>query len=213
VDLQRFVHKLLPKDDKFFVLLEAQAEVLGVAAMAMARFPENGEPSQVALERIHEVEHRGNDLAHAVVLGLDKTYITAIDREDIHNLSTALDKVLNYLYGAAESFVAYQVRYYSPAMRELIQICSEAVLVLKDAVPLIRRRHLDSLVPARQQLCELEKRGEVVYQTEMAALYKDAELNAKELLRQQAVLDSLEAALGSCHAAANVLENVAVKHS
>jgi uncharacterized protein Yka (UPF0111/DUF47 family) len=211
--LQSLISWLLPKDDKFFMLLEQQAGVLGDAAKIMASFPENGGTSQAALELIHEVEHRGDDLVHAVVTGLDSTFVTPIDREDLHNLAKALDNVLDYFYRAAQCFVAYEVHHFSPAMRELIQICNDATLVLREAVPLMRQRHMDRLATVRQQLVALEKRGDAVYQTEMAALYNHPDTNAKELLRQQAVLDALEAALDSCQDAADVLENVAVKNS
>ena len=210
---QNLISWLLPKDDKFFLLLEQQAEVLGDAAKVMASFPENGKTSQAALDRIHQIEHRGDDLVHAVTVGLDETFVTPIDREDIHNLATSIDNVVDYLYSAAQAFVAYEVHHFSPAMREMIQICTEATMVLKDAVPLIRQKQMDKLGPARNQLVTLEKRGDVVYQGEMAALYKNPEVNAKELLRHQAVLDALEAALDSCQDAADVLENVAIKHA
>ncbi len=211
--LQSLINWLLPRDDKFFMLLEQQAEVLGEAAKVMASFPENGVTSQAALERLHSVEHRGDDLVHEMFVRLDATFVTPIDREDIHNLGTSLDSVVDYLYSAAQAFVAYEVHHFSPAMKEMIQICTEATMVLKDSVPLIRQKRLEGLTPARLQLVALEKRGDTVYQAEMARLYKNPEVNAKELLRQQAVLDALEAALDSCQDAADVLENVAIKHA
>lgn len=210
---QSLIDWLLPKDDKFFTLLEQHAEVLGEAAQVMASFPENGGSAQEALEKIHQIEHRGDDLVRAVTIALDETFVTPIDREDLHNLATALDNVLDYLYAAAQAFVAYEVHHFTPAMREMVQICSEAAMVLKDALPHIRKKHLEKLAPARLQIVALEKRGDAVYRAEMAALFKNPEVKAKELLRQQAVLDSLEAALDSCQDAADVLENVAIKHA
>lgn len=211
--LQDVINWLLPKDDKFFALLERHAELLGEAGQVMATFPENGTSAQEALERIHQIEHRGDDIVRAVTIALDETFVTPIDREDLHNLATSLDNVLDYLYAAAQAFVAYEVHHFSPAMRELVQIVSEAAMVLKDALPHIRKKHLEKLAPARLQIVALEKRGDGVYREEMAALFKNPEVKAKELLRQQAVLDSLEAALDSCQDAADVLENVSIKHA
>src|SRR5688572_27228620 len=81
---QSLIDWLLPKDDKFFTLLEQHAEVLGEAAMVMASFPENGGSAQEALEKIHQIEHRGDDLVRAVTIALDETFVTPIDREDLH---------------------------------------------------------------------------------------------------------------------------------
>lgn len=211
--LQDLINWLLPREDKFFTLLEQHAELLGEAAQVMAAFPEDGTSTQDALDRVHQIEHRGDDLVRAVTLALDETFVTPIDREDLHNLSTSLDNVLDYLYAAAQAFVTYEVHHFSPAMRELVQICAEAALVLKDALPHIRKKHLEKLAPARIQIVSLEKRGDAVYRSELAALFKNPAVNAKELLRQQAVLDALEAALDSCQDAADVLENVAIKHA
>ena len=209
--LQRIIDWLLPKDDKFFAMLEQHAEILGEAGQAMSQFPEHG--TQAAVDRIHQLEHRGDDLVRAVLIALDETFVTPIDREDIHNLAGSLDNVLDYLYAAANSFVAYEVHQFTPAMRSMIQICGEAVAVLKDAIPHIRKNNLEKLVPARVAIVALEKRGDSVYQTEMSALFKNPSVDAKQLLRQQAVLDALEAALDSCQDAADVLENVAIKHA
>lgn len=211
--LQSLINWLVPRDDKFFTMLEQHADILGEAAQAMAQFPEDESGAQGALDRIHSLEHRGDDLVRAVTLALDETFVTPIDREDIHNLATSLDNVLDYLYAAAQAFVAYKVHQFTHAMRELIQICAEAVTVLKDAIPLIRKHRLERLAPARLQIVALEKRGDGVYHTELASLFKNPAVEAKELLRQQAVLDSLEAALDSCQDAADVLENVSIKHA
>lgn len=211
--LQGLINWLVPRDDKFFTLLEEHAGLLGEAADVMASFPDDPSGSHAMLDRIHQIEHRGDDLVRAVTIALDETFVTPIDREDIHNLATSLDNVLDYLYSAAQAFVAYEVHHLTPAMRELVQICTEGAIVLKDALPHIRQKHLERLAPARLQIVALEKRGDAIYQNEMAALYKNSAVDAKDLLRQQAVLDALEAALDSCQDAADVLENVAIKHA
>lgn len=212
--LQNVIRWLLPKDDKFFSLLEEHASILHEAALAMSEFPQQGSSSaSEALERVHHLEHRADDVVRAVTLALDETFVTPIDREDIHSLANALDNVIDYLYGAAQAFIAYDVQHFSPAMQQMIQILAEAAGVLKETLPLMRQHRLEKVAPARMQIVTLEKRGDAVYQSEISALFKNPAIDAKELLRQQAVLDALEAALDSCQDAADVLENVAIKHA
>lgn len=210
---QSLINWLLPKDDKFFTMLEDHAAVLAEAAQVMVRFPETDQDAASTVEQIHQLEHRGDDLLRALVLALDETFVTPIDREDLHNLGTSLDNVLDYLYHAAEAFLAYDVQKLTPAMREMIVLLGEAAGVLKDAVPRIRLHSFDRLAPARLQIVALEKRSDALYQNAMAGLFKNPAVDAKELLRQQAVLDALEAAMDSCQDAADVLENVAIKHA
>jgi hypothetical protein len=212
MSLQDLINWLLPRDDKFFGLLEQHGEVLGEAAQVMSALVDSRKSPQESLDGIHSIEHKGDDLVHAVTIALDETFVTPIDREDLHNLATSLDNVLDYLYAATEAFVTYEVHRFSPAMRELVQLCAEAALVLKDAIPFIRKKRMEKLAPARMQIAALEKRADDVYRAELASLFKDPQVNAKELLRQQAVLDALEAAIDSCQDAADLLENVAIKH-
>jgi predicted phosphate transport protein (TIGR00153 family) len=212
--IQALIRWLLPKDDRFFKLFEDHAEVISEAAKIMLDFPStDGGNIHSLLTQIHQLEHRGDDMVRSVMLALDETYVTPIDREDIHSLANALDNVLDYMYSAAQSFVSYEVRELTQAMRELLQLLSEGTTVLRETVPSIRQHQLDKLAPARMQIVAIEKRGDAIYQTEMAALFKDPAVDAKELLRQQAVLNALEAALNSCQDAADVLENVAIKHA
>ena len=212
--IQALIRWLLPKDDRFFKLFEDHAEVISEAAKIMVDFTStDGGSIQDVLKKIHQLEHRGDDMVRSVMLALDETYVTPIDREDIHSLATALDNVLDYMYSAAQSFVFYEVRELTQAMRELLQLLAEGTSVLRETVPGIRRHQLDKLAPARMQIVAMEKRGDAIYQTEMAALFKNPAVDAKELLRQKAVLNALEAALNSCQDAADVLENVAIKHA
>lgn len=210
---QSLIRWLLPKDDKFFSLLEEHAGVLAEAAEVMQRLLGTSANASEILEDVHKLEHRGDYLVREVMLALDETFVTPIDREDIHSLATSLDNVLDYMYKAAQSFVAFEVRELTTAMREMLQLLAESTKVLKDALPHIRTHHLEKFAPARLQIVGMEKRGDGIYQSEMAALFKNGSVDAKELLRQQAVLDSMEAALNSCQDAADVLENVAIKHA
>jgi uncharacterized protein Yka (UPF0111/DUF47 family) len=203
---------LLPRDDKFFTLLEQHGEVLGDAAKVMAAFVSSASQPQDSLEGIRRIEHHGDDLVHKVTIALGQTFVTPIDREDLHNLATSLHSVLAFLDSAVNAFVTYEVLDFTPAMRELIALCTEAAQVLKEAIPCIRKRQLDKLLPARQKIATLEKRGDAACRAEQALLFKNDRVDAKDLLRQQAVLDALAAALKRCQDAADVLENVAVKH-
>ena len=213
MSFQSLIRWLLPKDDRFFSLLEEHSDVISEAAKAMNNFPSNTAETQALLDEIHRLEHRGDDLIRSVMLALDETYVTPIDREDIHSLPTALDNVLDYLYKAAQSFVAFEMHELSQAMREMLQLLAECTAVLKDTLPYIRTHQLEKVAPARLQVVSMEKRGDSIYQNEMASLFKNPQIDAKELLRQQTVLEALEAALNSCQDAVDVLENVAIKNA
>ncbi len=216
---QTVIRWLLPKDDRFFSLLEEHAGVLAEAAKQMLELPAtpstsgNSRQVQEILDKIHALEHRGDDIVRAVMLALDETFVTPIDREDLHSLATALDNVLDYLYKAAQSFVAFEMHELTQSMREMVQLLAESTMHIKDTLPFIRVHKLEKVAPARVQVVAMEKRGDAIYQNEMASLFRNPQVDAKELLRQQTVLEALEAALNSCQDAVDVLENVAIKHA
>jgi uncharacterized protein Yka (UPF0111/DUF47 family) len=211
--MQRLLKWMLPRDDRFFTLLEQHGEALGEAAAVLSRFVAGAATPADSRAEMRRVAQRGDELAHAVTIALDETFVTPIDRQDLHHLATSLDHVLDFLDAAVDAFVSYEVHGFTPAMRELIQLCTEAAQLLSAILPSIRKRQLAKLAPARLQIIAWKKRGDTAYRTESAALYKDPGIDAKGLLRHQAVLHALAAALDSCQEAADVLENVAIKHS
>lgn len=213
MSFQSVVRWLLPKDDKFFKLLEDHAAVVAEAAAAMVNLPITSDKAAAALEEVHIFEHRGDDLVRAVKLALEETFVTPLDREDIHTLSNRLDDIIDYLYYAAQVFVTYDVHHKTPAMQNLIVAIAEASAVIRDTLPFLRQHRYEKVAPARAEVVALERRGDDIFRSEMAALYKSAEVDAKELLRQQAVLKTLEDALDCCMDCADVLENIAIKHA
>jgi hypothetical protein len=212
--MQSFIRWLLPREDKFFSLLEQHASVTADAAAAMARLPLGSQRTAAeALEQVHNLEHKGDDLVRALTLALEESFVTPIDREDLHNLATQLDDVLDYLYAAAQAFVTYDVHKKTDAMQAMLELLCQATAELKEALPYLRLQKFAEVAPARLRVISLEKQHDTLYRTEMGALYKNAAIDAKELLRQQSVLSALEAAMDCCQDAADVLENIAIKHA
>lgn len=211
--VQTLIRWLLPREDRFFSLLEQHAAVAAECASAMEVLPLGNGAASEALERIHELEHRGDELVRAVTLALEESFVTPIDREDIHSLSTQLDDVLDYLYAAAQAFVTYGVTERTKAMEGMLGLLREATAVLRDALPLLRLRQSADVPAARMRVITLEKQHDTLYREAMRGLYHDPAVDAKELLRQQAVLSALEAAMDCCQDAADVLENIAIKHA
>lgn len=211
--LQSLISWFLPKDNRFFNLLEQHAAVMADAAKALSALPLGSKAGQPGLAELHRLEHAGDDYVRQIMLALDETFITPIDREDIHSLATQLDDVLDMIFAAGQAFVTYGVQEKSPTMQGMIHYLGAATASLRDLLPNLRLHKLAAIGPARQNIIELEKRVDVLYRKELSALYQDPSVDSKELLRQQAVLESLEAAIDHCQDAADVLENIAVKHA
>lgn len=212
--IQTFIRWLLPKDDRFFKLFEDHAEVISEAAKIMVDFPtvSDGGNIQEVLKKIHQLEHRGDDMVRSVMLALDETYVTPIDREDIHALSQVIDDVTDLANGAARACDLLGVPRPTPPMLELIDLLVTAASKLAETLPNLRQRRFDQLLVDSRTVRGYEKDADRFFRAAISDLYRRPEVDAKVLLREREVLEDLENAVDLCERVATVLANLAVKH-
>lgn len=211
--LQRLLRWLRPRNDRGFSLLLQQAELLEEAALLLATVTDKTCAPQSALEALSQRDQRGEALGRALLGELSRNYLVPFDREDLHDLSTMLQGVLGSLCAAGQALIAYELRSLSPAVHRMIQICIEAAHALHVAVKACSQRQAGWLTARQLQLKVLERSGEAAYQVERVALYRSPQVTAKQVLRQQAMLDALRAAIRKCLLAGNVVERLLVKHA
>jgi len=207
--IQDAIRWLVPKEEHFFDILEEQAKT---AREAIALFLAEDDVKK-ASEIMQAQEHKGDSLVHKMEEALAKTFVTPIDREDLHLLSSELDDVLDLANGAAKAAMLFGVEAWTPAMRELMRVLHECAIVVDKAIPKLRKHLYGEIVEAARELRKLEKEGDRIYKAEVSRLFKDGTVDAKVLLREKAVLDDLENALDHCDELASVLANLAVKHA
>jgi uncharacterized protein Yka (UPF0111/DUF47 family) len=207
--IQDVIRWLVPKEEHFFDILEKQATTAreGVAAFM-------GETDVVAASDTLQVfEHKGDKLVYEMEQALAKTFVTPIDREDLHLLSSELDDVLDLANGAARACKLFGVEARTPAMQELLKILHDCTVVVDRAIPKLRKHAYGEIVEDAHELHKLEKEGDRVYKAEVSRLFRETSIDAKVLLREKAVLDDLENALDHCDELAGTLANLAVKHA
>lgn len=207
--IQDAIRWLVPKEEHFFDILEEQAKT---AREAIAAFLAE-EDVKKAAEVMQDHEHAGDRLVHKMEEALAKTFVTPIDREDLHLLCSELDDVLDLANGAARAAMLFGVEAWTPAMRELMRVLHECTIVVDKTIPKLRKNEYSEVVEGARELRKLEKEGDRIYKAEVSRLFKDGTVDAKVLLREKAVLDDLENALDHCDELASVLANLAVKHA
>src|SRR5438874_8423441 len=137
---QGFLSRLLPASgsEQFFDLLEQHADRTREAAALLAEMLEKQvDPAQQA-ERVKAVEHQGDEITHAVIERLHQTFITPIDRGDIHELISRMDDVLDLIEASAERIALYGIRTMEPEARELADVLEKAVEEMEAAVRTLR---------------------------------------------------------------------------
>jgi uncharacterized protein Yka (UPF0111/DUF47 family) len=211
MSLQSIVRWLVPRDDYFYGFLESQAEAAYKGAVALARFKDGSSATEVR-DAVQEIEHEGDKISHEMEEALAKTFVTPIDREDLHKLSTELDDILDLANGAIRAATLYGVDTPTEPMNKLMDLLVECTRVLKTAVPHLRKNAYAEITEATRALRKLEKEGDAVFREGVSALFHDVAIDAKKILREKQVLEDLENAVDACEQLGETLANLAVKH-
>lgn len=209
--LQGFIRFLVPREDHFYTLLEGQANAAHEGAIALLRFKE-GSTAEAVRAEVQDLEHKGDKLAHEMEEALAKTFVTPIDREDLQRLSSQLDDILDLANGAIRAAVLYGVASPTEPMGKLMDLLVQCTLVLKNALPHLRKNAYAEVTEASRTLRKLEKEGDVIFRSAVSVLFHDPAIDAKRLFREKEVLEDLENAVDHCERVADTLANLAVKH-
>jgi uncharacterized protein len=201
--------RLLPRDDVFFELFDQLAAHLATTARMLDTLLGDAAHVRDHVKAIKDVEHKADLLTLTVNQRIDKSFITPIDREDIHMLATRLDDVIDLIDGVARRFEMLHISEVLPPARQLSGVLVRAATEIEAAVSEMRRP------PAVNQhvalIKHLEEEGDAVYHEAMGALFA-GNPNPLDVLKWKDVYDTLEGAIDSCMGVAQVLQSISLKN-
>ncbi len=200
--------RLVPRETKFFDMFAEMSANLQEGARVLAEVLRSGEAVPVKVQRIKELEHRGDDMTHAVITKLNQTFITPFDREDIHKLASSLDDVLDYINAASDRLILYEITKIPPAAAELADIIVHQCQQLTEGVKKLEKH--DNVLDYCVEINRLENEADHVVRTAIAKLFKE-EKDPIALIKIKELYEVLEMATDKAEDAANVLESVVVK--
>ncbi len=209
---QNVVRWLLPKETQFFDYLERQAVIVHQGAVALSKFDDVHETASAVAEKLVQFEHEADAIVREFEDALARTFVTPLDREDMHKLSGDLDSVIDLMTLAARSCVLFGVTRPTEPMSRLSETLVASTRLLKDAMPKLRKHEYLDLVETGRRMRGLEKEGDAVFRHAVSRLFADPHIDAKVLLREKEVLEDLENAIDHCHYVGKILSNLAVKH-
>ena len=201
-----------PREEKFFALFLSQVRIICEAARLMLEGVKAGNSrlAQAAVE-IKTLEHEGDTIIHDLLLRLHQTFITPLDPEDIHSLSSTLDDVLDGIEDAAHRMVAYQLNPITPTMLELCEIVKQCAISLQKAFEMLDKKK-DRVMEHCIEINRLENEADRLVRKAVAELF----INEKDpiaIIKLKEVYDFLEATTDYCEDVADTLQTVVVKHS
>jgi predicted phosphate transport protein (TIGR00153 family) len=202
---------LVPRTSEFYDLFtKAGANALETARLVERRFKEYPS-SSVRQVDIKAAEHAGDAITRDLVQLLNTQYVTPFDREDIYQLATRIDDVVDHLDEAADLLELYGVE---SMTRQAIEQCRILVGAVEHlATALAELKGMRSVEGELVALKELEDEGDRVVRDAIADLFRDPRIDPLIVIRWKDIFDALEDALDACETAANVIANIVVKNA
>lgn len=203
--------RLLPREEKFFDLFVAVAERNKEAAQHLRDLfeaaPDRRAPQVEAIKRL---EHEADQVTHEVVNRLDRTFITPLDREDIHRLASDLDDVMDAMDGTARRSQIFHLGPAPEGVRQLAEVIQRMVVVLAEGVA--RLKGGDDVMRFCIEAKRLEEEGDAIYHQALGRMFA-IERDALEVIKWKEIYDMLERTLDESEDVANVLESISLKHA
>ena len=211
--------KLLPREGNFFALFDQHAEHIVEGARAfmtlIERYGDAAERDRLAAAVI-SAEHKGDKVTAEVNRLLHKTFITPIDREQIHGLINAMDDILDLLQDASETMSLYDVQAVNEDILRLGDLSAKCCERVQHAVSLLPKISTPDVAAAALKTCEeidrLESDADRVMRSAMSRLFRE-EKDVRELIKLRAIYELLESISDRCEDVANLIEGVVLENS
>ena len=203
--------RLIPREESFFDLFEQLSDILLRATGLLVEATEHVETLAESAKRLERLEHDGDQVTHELMKRLNRTFITPIDREDIHELATALDDILDLIEATTEQFILYKVTAMSPAAPQLAHVIQQQVNEIHHVMPKLRHLRHEHIMEHCVEINRLENAGDRLLRDSIAALF-DGEPDPLAVIKWRDIYMLLESATDKCEDVANVIEGIVLKN-
>lgn len=215
MNLSRLLKYFTPKEKKFYGMFNFAAQNCVEAAAELNKlFDSTSEEEQKAIRlTIKSIEKKGDEVTNQIFDELNNTFIIPFDREDIHELTTTIDDVVDLIYRLAGKIEFYHFSTFSKHMHEMAALIQEGCLKIQVAVNgLENLKNTDKTLRACKDLHKLESRADEFYKLAISNLFEN-EKNAIELIKQKEVLQNLEKIANKIEDVSDVVKTILVKYA
>ncbi len=207
----------MPREGKFFDLFNAHAEqvVLGSKALValLAAFNNSDEEAAKQTDLIDVAEKSADNVTHETMRQLHTSFITPLDREDIHQLITNLDDILDLIQDASQTIILYNIRHITPEAIKLSEIVLQCAERVRSAVALLPSMdNGPQILKICQEIDEFESEADREMRAAMSLLFRE-EPDVRELIKFKAIYELLEMVTDRCEDVANIIEGIVLENS
>jgi uncharacterized protein len=203
--------RFLPRDEEFFSLFNELAGHLATSAQLLNdMFAADPKRAPEFNKQIKDVEHKADLLTASIIQRIDKSFVTPFDREDIHNVTTSLDDVIDLIDGTARRYIMFHINDHREAGGKLANIILRASTEIQQAVAQIKNAKI-----VRQKVAAikvLEEEADAVYHEAVRTLFAGSP-DPIDVIKWKEMYDKLEGTTDSCMGVAQALQSLSLKHA
>lgn len=205
--------KLLPRQEVFFDLFEQQAETVNKGAQCLAELLKDFRNVEDVAFKLKATEHDGDEIAHEIMRKLNTTFVTPLDREDIHSLTSALDDILDYIETASDRMALYEIKEPTEASIKLSAILAKSTELTLQAVCGLRdMKNAKTIHEVCIEINRLENQGDQINRAALAELFKMID-KPVEALKWREIYGHIETAIDKCEEVAEIIEATLLKNA
>jgi predicted phosphate transport protein (TIGR00153 family) len=204
--------RLFPKEIDFFEIFDRAASNIKKAAELLVMLTENFDNISQKAKEIYEVEQDGDMLTHDIMRKLNKTFVTPIDREDLHALASRLDDVLDLIWAAVDRMTVFKL---TETTKEAIAMAQNLLMtaeVIQKAIKKLKEKNYSHVQEYCIEINRLENRMDRDFRDALGNLFE----NIKDpilIIKWKEVYEHLEDASDRCEDVANIIEGIVLKHA
>jgi predicted phosphate transport protein (TIGR00153 family) len=205
--------RFMPTEENFFDLFDEIAQVLVDAAVCLQDLINNYEDVEQKTRNLREMEKRVDSATDGICERLNTSFVTPIDREDIHGLATKMDDVLDYIEASSDRMKLYGVEKPREEAGEIADLLVEGTKLIRQAVHALSHfRDIQAILDPCIEINKIENQADQVQRRALKRLFAE-ETRPLEVAKWQEIFDRLETATDRCEDVANILESIVVKNA
>jgi predicted phosphate transport protein (TIGR00153 family) len=203
----------MPTEGKFFDLFNQHAALCVKGAQEMVGLMTNFDDLENRTHAVESIEKQADKITYATVDLLHKTFITPIDRDDIHKLITRMDDILDMMEDAAQTISLYDLKTVTPEAKRLAELCLGCCEKVQAAVGMLHDMgNAKKIIALCEDIDRLESDADHVMRAAMSKLFRD-EPDVRNLIKMKAIYEILETVTDRCEDVANIIEGIIVENA
>jgi len=213
--LLRWFHALMPKEGRFFELLAQHSKIVVAGAEALRAMLEGGDTIPRDFKTVMDREQDADNITRDVLMLVRRTFITPFDRGDITDLITSMDNAIDQMQKTAKTIMLFDVRAFTPQMREMADTIVQCARLVEEAIPLLRSISPEAtrLSAIAERLSQLEGQADELHDAGLKALYQaQGRSDALAFFIGNEIYDHLEKVVDRFDDVGNRIHGIVIEH-